>query len=102
MRARLGAGVQDWVLGPGELIAVPHPLEHRTVADEEVHLLLIERSGDTSALYSMKTGQEDLTNWSVLSGPDHSARSGHSKKRPARIPNVLTYETSRKLRNTAS
>ena len=32
------------VLEPGELIVVPHPLEHRPVADEEVHLLLIERS----------------------------------------------------------
>jgi hypothetical protein len=33
----------------------------------------------------MKTGQEDLTNWSDLSGPDHSARSGllQRKKKPA-------------------
>ncbi len=32
------------VLGPGELIVVPHPMEHRPVAEGEVHLLLIERS----------------------------------------------------------
>ena len=29
-------------VGPGELIIVPHGVEHRTVADEEVHVLLFE------------------------------------------------------------
>jgi mannose-6-phosphate isomerase-like protein (cupin superfamily) len=29
-------------LGPGELIVVPHQVEHRPVADEEVHVLLLE------------------------------------------------------------
>lgn len=33
------------VLRPGELFIVPKGIEHRTVADEEVHLLLIEPSG---------------------------------------------------------
>jgi mannose-6-phosphate isomerase-like protein (cupin superfamily) len=32
-------------LGPGELFIVPKGVEHRTVAAEEVHLLLIEPSG---------------------------------------------------------
>jgi mannose-6-phosphate isomerase-like protein (cupin superfamily) len=32
-------------LGPGELYVVPKGVEHRPVAEEEVQLLLIERSG---------------------------------------------------------
>jgi mannose-6-phosphate isomerase-like protein (cupin superfamily) len=32
-------------LGPGELFVVPRGVEHRPVAEEEVHLLLIEPSG---------------------------------------------------------
>lgn len=32
-------------LGPGELFVVPRGVEHRPVAAEEVHLLLIEPSG---------------------------------------------------------
>ena len=32
-------------LGPGELFVVPRGVEHRPVAEEEVHLLLIERTG---------------------------------------------------------
>ena len=32
-------------LGPGELFVVPRGVEHRPVADEEAHLLLIEPSG---------------------------------------------------------
>lgn len=32
-------------LGPGELFVVPKGVEHRPVAREEVHLLLIEPSG---------------------------------------------------------
>lgn len=32
-------------LGPGEMFVVPKGVEHRPVADEEVHLLLIEPSG---------------------------------------------------------
>jgi mannose-6-phosphate isomerase-like protein (cupin superfamily) len=32
-------------LGPGELLVVPRGVEHRPVATEEVHLLLIEPSG---------------------------------------------------------
>jgi mannose-6-phosphate isomerase-like protein (cupin superfamily) len=32
-------------LGPGELFVVPKGVEHRPVAEEEVHLLLIEPSG---------------------------------------------------------
>jgi mannose-6-phosphate isomerase-like protein (cupin superfamily) len=32
-------------LGPGELFVVPKGVEHRPVAQEEVHMLLIERSG---------------------------------------------------------
>ena len=32
-------------LGPGELFVVPKGVEHRPVAEDEVHLLLIEPSG---------------------------------------------------------
>jgi mannose-6-phosphate isomerase-like protein (cupin superfamily) len=32
-------------LGPGELFVVPQGVEHRTVAREEAHLLLIEPTG---------------------------------------------------------
>lgn len=32
-------------LGPGELFVVPKGVEHRPVAAEEVHVLLIERAG---------------------------------------------------------
>jgi mannose-6-phosphate isomerase-like protein (cupin superfamily) len=35
----------DVTLGPGELFVVPKGVEHCPVADEEVHLLLIERTG---------------------------------------------------------
>jgi mannose-6-phosphate isomerase-like protein (cupin superfamily) len=36
---------RDVTLGPGELFVVPRGVEHRPVADEEVHVLLIERTG---------------------------------------------------------
>ncbi len=32
-------------LGPGELFVVPKGVEHRPVAREEVHLLILEKSG---------------------------------------------------------
>ena len=35
----------DVTLGPGELYVVPKGVEHRPVAEEEVHLLLIEPAG---------------------------------------------------------
>jgi mannose-6-phosphate isomerase-like protein (cupin superfamily) len=35
----------DVHLGPGELFVVPKGVEHRPVANEEVHLLLIEPKG---------------------------------------------------------
>ena len=37
--------VRDVDLGPGELFVVPKGVEHRPIAVEEVHLLLIEPSG---------------------------------------------------------
>ena len=33
---------RDLTLGPGEFVVVPHGVEHLPVAEEEVHLLLIE------------------------------------------------------------
>ena len=36
---------RDVTLGPGELFVVPKGVEHCPVAEEEAHLLLIERSG---------------------------------------------------------
>jgi mannose-6-phosphate isomerase-like protein (cupin superfamily) len=38
-------GKDDVVLGPGELYVVPRGVEHKPVAEEETHLLLIEPSG---------------------------------------------------------
>lgn len=36
---------RDIELGPGELFVVPKGVEHRPVAREEVHLLIMERAG---------------------------------------------------------
>lgn len=36
---------RDVRLGPGELFVVPRGVEHRPVAEEEVHLLIMERAG---------------------------------------------------------
>jgi mannose-6-phosphate isomerase-like protein (cupin superfamily) len=32
-------------LGPGELVVVPHGMQHRPIALEETHLLLVESAG---------------------------------------------------------
>ena len=47
LKGRLKIELRDGVveLGPGELYVVPRGVEHRPVADEEVHLLLIEPVG---------------------------------------------------------
>jgi mannose-6-phosphate isomerase-like protein (cupin superfamily) len=47
LKGRLKIELRDQTieLGPGELFVVPKGVEHRPVADEEVHLLLIEPSG---------------------------------------------------------
>ena len=44
-RLRIEMRDGDVVLGPGELYVVPKGVEHRPVAEEEVHLLLIEPVG---------------------------------------------------------
>jgi mannose-6-phosphate isomerase-like protein (cupin superfamily) len=47
LRGRLRIELRDGAitLGPGELVVVPKGVEHRPVAEEEVHLVLIERAG---------------------------------------------------------
>lgn len=47
LRGRLTIELRDRKveLGPGELFVVPKGVEHRPVAEEEVHLLLIEPQG---------------------------------------------------------
>ena len=47
LKGRLRIELRDRVveLGPGELFVVAKGVEHRPVADEEVHLLLIEPTG---------------------------------------------------------
>jgi mannose-6-phosphate isomerase-like protein (cupin superfamily) len=47
LQGRLKIELRDQTieLGPGELFVVPKGVEHRPVADEEVHLLLIEPVG---------------------------------------------------------
>jgi mannose-6-phosphate isomerase-like protein (cupin superfamily) len=41
-RLRMQFRDREVALGPGELIVVPHGVEHRPVADDEVHVLLLE------------------------------------------------------------
>ena len=47
LKGRLRLELRDRTveLGPGELFVVPMGVEHRPVANEEVHLLLIEPTG---------------------------------------------------------
>jgi mannose-6-phosphate isomerase-like protein (cupin superfamily) len=47
LRGRLRIDLRDGpvTLGPGELYVVPKGVEHRPVAEEETHLLLIESPG---------------------------------------------------------
>jgi len=47
LKGRLRIELRDRTieLGPGEIYVVPKGVEHRPVADEEVHLLLIEPTG---------------------------------------------------------
>jgi mannose-6-phosphate isomerase-like protein (cupin superfamily) len=44
-RLRIQLRDREVELGPGELFVVPKGVEHRPVADEEAHILLIEPSG---------------------------------------------------------
>jgi mannose-6-phosphate isomerase-like protein (cupin superfamily) len=41
-RLRMQFRDREVVVDPGELIIVPHGTEHRPVADDEVHVLLLE------------------------------------------------------------
>lgn len=47
VRGRLRIELRDGAvtLGPGELVVIPKGVEHRPVAEEEVHLILIEPAG---------------------------------------------------------
>jgi mannose-6-phosphate isomerase-like protein (cupin superfamily) len=44
-RLRIDFADRSVELGPGEMLIVPHGVEHRTVADEEVGVLLFEPAG---------------------------------------------------------
>lgn len=44
-RLRIELRDGDVVLGPGELYVVPRGVEHRPVAEEETHVLIIEPKG---------------------------------------------------------
>jgi mannose-6-phosphate isomerase-like protein (cupin superfamily) len=44
-RIRIELRSGEVLLGPGEVFVVPKDVEHRPVAEEEAHLLLIERTG---------------------------------------------------------
>lgn len=44
-RLRIEMRDGDLVLGPGQLFVVPKGVEHRPVAEEETHILLIEPAG---------------------------------------------------------
>ena len=47
LQGRLRIDLRDGAveLGPGDLFVVPKGVEHRPVAEDEAHLLLIERTG---------------------------------------------------------
>lgn len=47
VRGRLRIELRDGsvTLGPGELVVIPKGVEHRPVAEEEVHLVLVEPAG---------------------------------------------------------
>jgi mannose-6-phosphate isomerase-like protein (cupin superfamily) len=47
VRGRLRIELRDGAvtLGPGELVVIPKGVEHRPVAEEEVHLVLVEPAG---------------------------------------------------------
>jgi len=41
-RLRIELRDRDLWIGPGEFVVIPHGVEHRPVAEEEVHVLLLE------------------------------------------------------------
>lgn len=47
LKGRINIQLRDGIvsLGPGEIFVVPKGVEHRPVADEEAHVLLIEPQG---------------------------------------------------------
>ncbi len=47
LKGRLRIELRDGVvtLGPGELVVIPKGVEHRPVAEHEVHLVLVEPAG---------------------------------------------------------
>ena len=47
LHGRLEIELRDGVvsLGPGEMVVIPRGVEHRPVAREEVHLMLVESAG---------------------------------------------------------
>ena len=47
-RLRMQFRSHEVVVEPGELIIVPHGTEHRPVADDEVHVLLLEPGSTTN------------------------------------------------------
>ena len=53
-RLRMQFRDRESTVEPGELIIVPHQTEHRPVADEEVHVLLLE-PGSQHRLVSLET-----------------------------------------------
>ena len=62
VKGRLRMEFRDRVveLAPGELIVVPHGVEHRPVAEEEVHMLLFEPAStlNTGNLVNERTVEE--------------------------------------------
>lgn len=50
-------------LGPGEMIVVPRGVEHRPVADEEVHLVLFEPAGTLNTGNTRGTKTVDAPEW---------------------------------------
>ena len=48
IKGNLGIEFRDGVkrLGPGEMIVVPRGVEHRPFAEDEVHMMMIDREGE--------------------------------------------------------
>ena len=62
LKGRLTIELRDGVvdLGPGQMVVVPRGVEHRPVADGEVHLLLFEPAGtlNTGDVRNVRTIEE--------------------------------------------
>jgi mannose-6-phosphate isomerase-like protein (cupin superfamily) len=65
LRGRLRMELRDRAieLGPGQLLVVPRGVEHRPVADDEVHVLLFEPEGTVNTGEVREARTRDALEW---------------------------------------